>query len=274
MKKSLRPLTGQTYQSGRSSIAATAALSVVVLVAALAWQISATLSEKNKASYAVRQSPSDSGSEVGSYSLGAGGDAASSLSGANDLSRIGTDMLEQLVGSYVDLKKSGLYTPAAGERIASNVASSLNAPVSYAAISETSIKTDPDVSYRRMLAYRSDMRVAFGPLLENDEAEFAIFARYVETGDKSNLVKLGAAAERYKKAAANARNVAVPKDSVAYHVKIVNSLLKFAATLEQMAAYADDPMASLALLRTYNSAEADVFTSFNALAQYQKNKTS
>ncbi len=47
---------------------------------------------------------------------------------------------------------------------------------------------------------------------------------------------------------------------------------EFAATLDQLAAHADDPFASVALLRGYNQAETDMLTSFNSLASYFKSK--
>ena len=261
------------YESGFSSIAATAALSAVVLLSVLAWQTNAILSAKNKALHVVSEySPSVIAATVAGPAEAA--QTESAAADPYDLSQIGTKAFGELIGTYVSLKQSGAYTPAAGERAAESVASSFDARVSYAPFLESDIKTDADISYGRMLAYRSDMRTALLPLLQNTEPEFAVFARYVETGDKSNLANMEKIAERYKTAAVNAESVTVPKDAVGYHADVVNSLLLFSATLLQMAKYADDPAASLALLRAYNSAELDVFTSFNALASYQKNKAS
>ena len=48
---------------------------------------------------------------------------------------------------------------------------------------------------------------------------------------------------------------------------------EFAATLDALVAHADDPFASVALLRGYNKAESDMLTSFNALTIYYKSKT-
>src|SRR3989338_7411957 len=275
MKNLLRPLTGHAYESGLSSIAATAVLSVALLLTVILWQTNATLSEKNRALHAIAQysyTDNQSGAE-NPETVGEGNAPESaSVQDPNDLSRIGTNAFGELIGTYVDLKQSGAYSPSAGERIANNAASSVDGPVAYAQFVKSEIKTDEDTSYKRMLVYRSDMRTAFLPLLENTEPEFAVFAHYVETGDKSSLAKLETISERYQKAALSAENVVVPKDAVKYHTDVVNSLLQFSATLLQMVKYADDPMASLALLRTYNEAELDVFNSFNALAAYQKNK--
>ena|SRR3989344_4627047 len=271
------------YARGLSSIASTAVISVAVLLSALVWQITAITNSKQESLYAI--STSNSGT-----SYATNGEAALSdnfiLSQSetatnadikpydpNDLSQTGENAFGKLIGTYVALKQSGAYTAAVGERVAEDVADSLNAPVEYTAILESDIKAVSDTSYKRMLQYRSDMRTAYEPLLQNKEPEFAVFARYVETGDKSNLATLSLYAERYKKAASNAKNAVVPKDIVSYHVRIANSLLQFAATLEAMVKYADNSMASLALLRTYNGAEADVLTSFNSLATFQRNKT-
>ena len=268
------------YSSGLSSIATTAVLSVAVLLSALVWQVTTTIDTK-KASLRVVSDYSKEGratptQESTSDQLQAGTVASATNTkpyDSNDLSQIGDNAFGKLIGTYVALKQSGAYTASAGERVAQDIATSLTAPVAYAPILESDIKADSDTSYKRMLQYRSDMRTAYEPLLQNKEPEFAVFARYVETGDKSNLATLSLYAERYKKTATNAKNATVPKDTISYHVRIANSLLQFAAVLEQMVKYADNSMASLALLRTYNSAELEVLTSFNSIATFQRNKT-
>ncbi|MDO8481900.1 MAG: hypothetical protein Q7S75_02355 [bacterium] len=266
----------RAYTSGLSSIAATAALSVVALLSVLAWQTYATLSLKNKSLQAISENSSISGDRTNAEFAGTAQietkSATTSAQDPKDLSHIGSDAFGQLIDTYVGLKQSGAYTPARGEQVANNVASTFDVQVPYAQFRESDIKTDADVSYKRMLAYRSDMRTALLPLLQNTESEFGTFARYVETGDKTNLVQLEASAGRYKRAATNAESVIVPQDATKHHADVVNSLLKFSATLSQMVKYADDSMASLALLRAYNESELDVFTSFNSLASYQKNK--
>ncbi len=284
MKKILWPLTGRAYGGGLSGIVVTAVFSVAVLLTALFWQITSTIeskraslqavsnySEKESASAAQENAPRNTADLP---QLGIAENIPETKPyDPNDLSQIGDNALGKLIGEYASLKQSGAYTAEAGERVAESVASSLTAPVAYAPILESDIRVDPDATYVRMLQYRSDMRIAFAPLLQNTEAEFAVFARYVETRDESNLAELSGYAERYRKAAENAKSAVVPKDSVSYHARIINSLLQFAATLEAMVKHADDPMASLALLRTYNSAELKVFTSFNSLATFQRNKT-
>ena len=47
---------------------------------------------------------------------------------------------------------------------------------------------------------------------------------------------------------------------------------EFAATLDGLSTHATDPLASAALLRTYNKAETDMYTSFNALSSYYAQK--
>jgi hypothetical protein len=125
-----------------------------------------------------------------------------------------------------------------------------------------------------MLAYRSDLRIALQPLLENDGSELEIYGKYVETSDPAHLEKLREAAERYRAAAEAAAAMTVPRDAVSYHKDILNAMEQFAATLDAMAKYADDPFASVALLRSYNAAEARMFTTFDALGNYYGQKIS
>jgi hypothetical protein len=185
---------------------------------------------------------------------------------------IGADAMGQLIGTYVVLKESGSYTKAGGAELAGTIAEYMRARVSYESFEEKDIETTADTSYDRMLSYRADLRESLAPLLENTEPEFELFGRYVETGDPKYLAELKKVAARYRDAVAKSVRVTTPEDLAFYHVAVLNALQEFATTLEYMAEYADDAFASLALLRTYNSAEARVLNSFNSLALAQADK--
>lgn len=193
----------------------------------------------------------------------------SSLSG---LSSIGADVMNQLIGTYVVLKQNGGYTQADGEAVANTLAEYLRAEISPKISTKADLATTNDTSYNRMLVYRADLRESFAPLLENTAAEFEIFALYVDTRDEKYLKQLLTAAARYREAADQTIRVVVPADLASYHLALVNALEEFATTLEQMAGVGDDAFASLALLRTYNSAETRLLNAFNALASAQADK--
>lgn len=279
-------------QDGFAPIAITAGISVLALLIVLIWQITQSFNAKNETMHFVAErSPNANISRTGSTE-GVGtvdapyGNIASAAAAAssdlppasaaqadpNDFSQTGNKVAAQLAATYSQMQQSGSYTPAQGERVADSIASSLYANVSYTPYTENDLKTDSDTSYKRMLAYRSDMRTALQPLMVNTEMELEIFGRYIESHDKKNLARLGEIAERYEKSAANMASVTIPADAISYHLSVANSLLQFAATLDAMVKNANDPMATLALLRTYNGAEQNVLTSFNSLAMYQKQK--
>ena len=261
-----------------SPIAITAALSVIVFLAAIGWQATRSMETTNAGVFAAPgtvyavQNQGEVGTNSETSAFGYGGGATVTSSGPNDFSNTQYDVFGQLLGTYVALKKAGTYTEEKGADIANRIAEATVAPVSYTAITQSNIKTDADISYSRMLAYRSDLQTALAPLLVNSESELGIFNRYVQTRDKYNLVVLGEVAGRYRKAVELLSAMTIPEDAIDYHVGIANSLLEFATTLDAMIKNADDPMAVLALLRTYNSAEEDVYTSFNSLASYEKRK--
>ncbi|OGG69134.1 hypothetical protein A3F27_03440 [Candidatus Kaiserbacteria bacterium RIFCSPHIGHO2_12_FULL_53_13] len=264
-------------EAGFSPIVVSAAVSVAALLVVFGWQSTRTLQAGNAGVRAVNaylsgeERPLFLQEQSGSTSTPAGSANATSPD-PNDFSNVGNEALGQLVGTYVALKKSGGYTAEQGESVANDVASAMQVRVSYVPYKEGDIKTDADTSYKRLLAYRSDLREALRPLLQNTESELDIFARYIDTHDKHNLTVLGEVAQRYKEAADNAARMIVPEDASVYHVGIENALLQFAITLEALVKNADDPMATLALLRSYGNAERDVFMSFDALASYQKRK--
>lgn len=196
--------------------------------------------------------------------------AAGASEDADGISNIAENVMGALLGSYATLAESGSYTPEEGEKIAEDIANSLKASVSYPVYSQSDLKTDTDISYERMLAYRSDLRIALEPLLKNPGYELGLFANYIETRDKSYTDQLRTTAENYRTAIGNVANVVVPEDAVSEHVGILNALSEFASVVERMTRHADDPFASAALLRTYNETESRLFTSFDALATYAR----
>lgn len=195
-------------------------------------------------------------------------------SDADGISNIGENVMGALVGSYATLVENGSYTWEEGEKIAEDIAGSLKASVSYVVYSESDLKTDTDTSYDRMLTYRNDLRIALEPLLKNPGYELNIFANYIESRDKKFLDQLTVSSQNYRSAIANTANVVVPEDAVSEHVGILNALSEFASVVARMTEYADDPFASAALLRTYNETESRLFSSFDALATYEKQKRS
>ena len=110
--------------------------------------------------------------------------------------------------------------------------------------------------------------------LKNTEYELNMFARYIDTGDVEYLARLERTVENYRAAAENAAQLTVPADAVVHHIRVLNALSEFAATLDGLKDNAGDPFASVALLRTYNTAEQNVYLSFDALARYARNKQS
>lgn len=265
-------------------IQAAAALSVAALVGIVVWQVGQALTDGNIIS-AVNRTASEiserAGTPYGSMNWQAPIDelAPASAAGSNEamededgISNIAENVVGALVGSYTALSEAGSYTQEEGEKIASGIAENLRANVSYTSYSEADIQTDEDTSYKRMLTYRSDLREALEPLLKNPGYELRIFANYIESRDAEYLSQLKTAAQNYDDAVEGAAEVIVPKDATSYHVGVLNALSEFGTTIKAMTEHADDAFASAALLRTYNSAELKLFTSFNALASYEKQK--
>lgn len=255
-------------QRGFSHIFITATVSLVALVAVVGWQINAAVRQHGDATTYVAAAENSATSSEDIL------DAESLFSSDAGTTPIGSAVLDGLVAKYFSLQEQGLYTPEVAEKSAEKMAEGLMASITYRTYSATDIPTAADTSYSRMLAYRSDVQVSLTPLLKNTEPEYEIFAYYVSTKDKKNLEKLKAAAQNYRAAAQATARVTPPKDALNQHLGILNSMEEFAAALDTLVANADDPFASVVVLRTYNQAEADVLTSFASLAKYYREKQS
>ncbi len=260
------PASPYASQGGFSPIFITAAISIAALLAVAGWQISTTMRDKNIATSYV----ADDRSAVNTEDTL----ASSTFSFDSETTALGSAVLDGIVGEYLSLQERGLYTPEVGEKTAEKMAATLKAPVAYRTYTAADIAASTDTSYARMLAYRGDLQVALAPLLKNTEAEYEIFAYYVSTKDKKNLEKLLSAAQNYRDAAKATARVIPPKDALHQHLGILNAMEEFAATIDVLVANADDPFASVALLRSYNQSETSVLTSFAALAKYYREKQS
>lgn len=254
-------------EAGFSPIFITAAISIVALLAVMGWQINGAVHERDVASSYVA---AVDGSDAASADIL----ASSTTSSEPQTTEIGSAVLGGLVEKYLSLQEQGLYTPEVGEKTAEKMAEALKVPVLYRTYTTADITTTADTSYARMLAYRADLQVSLSSLLKNTQPEYEIFAYYVSTKDKKNLEKLQTAAQNYRAAAQGTLRVVPPKDALSQHLGILNAMEEFAATLDALVANADDPFASVVLLRAYNQGETDVLTSFAALAKYYREKRS
>lgn len=261
-----------------------AVLSVVTLLGVSMWRVNALMHPPAPTTIEVVQN-ADAGDMEGDLAMQQqeklllgqsttmGVDAANTSTSTDPIAMIGPMVTAQLAGQYAGLQDQGIFSSSTAALAAGDVAANMRAAVSYKVFSLSDLKTDPDTSYARMLKYRSDLRIAFEPLLKNSASELDLFAKYEETSDPTYLIDLQAAAANYQNAIVLTAALIVPRDAVNYHLAILNAMSQFDATITAMATHGEDALASAALLRTYNKAEADMYNAFNALGSYYSQKT-
>lgn len=252
-----------------SHIKITAALAVVLLVGIGVWQTFEANAEKNSAGTFVA-APENSG---GAQDAATPAIAATSSGSVDPIAAVSDDAIGEVVGAYTGLQEDGEYSTTTGENIATSIGMGLSAPVSYTPIDASDVSTTPDTSYNAMMQYRSELQTTLKPLLNNTTPEYEIFGMYVETQQQTYLDQLQAAAANYAEAASSTAALTVPADAVSVQLGLVNSMNEFAATLDDMADHASDPIASSVLLENYNEAENDVLTAFQNLVTYEQSKT-
>lgn len=263
----------RSHTSGFSAIGITAAVSVFVLAVAIGLEIKQAVGEKNAAvSYVANETQQTS--KTGGDASADTSDIARIFAPQTQLSPMGAAVMDELVTKYSSLQDQGLYTEEVGQKVAEKMAVSLKPTASYDPYTLSDIHVDTDTSHERMLKYRVDLQGSLAPLLKNTQAEFEIFAYYVDTKDVKYLTQLKEVSQNYRDAVSKTLRVSVPRDATNEHLAILNAMEQFAATLDAMIANAADPFASVALLRTYNQAEADMLSSFKSLAVYYKQKNS
>lgn len=270
------------FSRGASSITVTAALSVAILIAALGSYIGERMQHPaplpprepvEKQQYIPVSDADKNGVPDWQDELLRGRTATTSLSASSTsedpVARIGGSVLNSLVDGYLSLKAYNEYTPTRGEELAETIARNLKAPAIFVPHTESELTIDAGASRERILRYRADMRAALLPMVDfQAEPEFALYARFVATGDAAWLDKLSETAVRYRDAEKNALAVSVPASAISVHLRTVNALSKYTETLERLVRFANDPIASMALLRTYNEDEREFLLAFDALADF------
>lgn len=194
--------------------------------------------------------------------------ATSSTSSSTTVLTPTDELARRLVQEYVQVAGEAPLDQNKATLIGEKLASSIYTSTPYDPYAAADIQTTPDTSYQAVLAYRADMQRVLEPMISLPEPEFALYGRIVESGDQEAVQEMLRVADIYEAVAADLTTVTVPEDAVQYHLNATNSLGYFAEVLRDLVRYINDPIASFALLRAYNDAEAYVVNSFNTLSTY------
>jgi hypothetical protein len=194
---------------------------------------------------------------------------ATSTPDDDPVAAMGSRLLNSLLSGYDSLQQLDSYTPAQGEELVGALTSNFKAPGVTVMHTKSELTLDSGSSQERIMTYRSDMRMAMFELVDlTAEPEFSLFAYFVQTNDRKWLEELSKAAQRYRIAEQNLMKVSVPESAADVHLRAVNAIAVYAQTLERLVRFANDPLASMALLRTYNESEREYLLAFDALAKF------
>jgi hypothetical protein len=175
---------------------------------------------------------------------------------------------QTLYGGYLSLKQSGDYSPDRAAALAETVASNIRAPEMFTPHTVDELQLTKDVSETRILEYRSDMRTATAPLVNDEPPELDLVAQYLLSKDASWLIRLAEAATRYRETEKNMLALTVPSDAAPEHLRVLNALGAYAATLEALSEPVSDSLGSVALIKSLNEGEAEILYASDALAKY------
>lgn len=176
-------------------------------------------------------------------------------------------IIERLITRYVSLKQQDVYSPEEGEVLADNLVESLEITVPFVPYTRTTLQTE-GVSTTSKRVYEERMRNALAPLRAFTEPDLAIYARYVQDRNIATLAEVREHGLTYIQSAERVMAINPPADIVDDHVEVANALSYFGATLQKMAERAEDPVAALSLLRTYNQAEQYLGFTIGVLERY------
>src|SRR5665213_2254980 len=173
--------------------------------------------EKGVASSFVATSLQENGAQNASSN-------ATDTSSSDPIDAVTENAISQVIGAYAGLQQQGIFSSSTGAVVAGQIGLGLQTPVSYTALTASSIQTISDTSYGSMMNYRAALQTSLKPLLNNTMPEYEIFGLYVQTKDQKYLDELHTAAGNYRVAASSTAIVTTPEDAVSVELGLVNSM--------------------------------------------------
>lgn len=188
------------------------------------------------------------------------GTATTSSSGADTLART-------FVNSYLSATQNGSISLSDPNAFGSALAQTIQEPtIAYTIVLAKDIHTTED-SDDAQNTYQKTLRDVVDPISKASEPEIAIYGRLLE-GQASADADLAQTIAVYQSVAQGMRAMTVPKSALLVHLGAVNAIGFYAAVLDAMRTHIADSISSLALMRTYNEAEQNMFANFGALSKY------
>ncbi len=178
----------------------------------------------------------------------------------------------RLIGEYLYLKNQNAYTSGRGEKLGNELSSYINYNTRFTPYTESDMVVSMDTSASAIEMHRKALQGALDPFLGIKDPEFLLYAYFVKNKDMTALAELRERAALYQSVAESVLSIPAPRDIADVQLEIANSLSFFSLVLTNMVDKANDPIASLALLKTYNQSERYVQTTFGALTAYYREK--
>ncbi|MEK7628515.1 MAG: hypothetical protein AAB421_03800 [Patescibacteria group bacterium] len=178
----------------------------------------------------------------------------------------------RLIEQYVYLKHDGIYTNSQGDRIATDLSRYFRTRTEFTPYTADALTITKNSSADAIEKHRKRMQVALESFLDLGEPEFVLYGRYIEDKNTTALEELAKRAGIYQRVASAVMAVPVPQEMASVHLEVANSLAFFGTVLEVMVLKAEDPIASIALLKTYTEAEHYVHATFAGLNTFYNRK--
>ncbi len=181
-----------------------------------------------------------------------------------------TDQLtRQIFGTYIQAKQQGTFDEDAFNFV---IAEAANAQFQVGDTVQTyaraDITTREDVSAQSIARYQADLQQAMLPITDVTEYELTTYGRAIEQNDAAEFAKLRAASATYRTIADNLLRMEVPADAALVHRDVINSFVRFASVLEDMAETPDDPLLAFVATRQFIEQEDMIRAAYNQLDIY------
>lgn len=179
--------------------------------------------------------------------------------------KLGRDMFAQ----YLSLKQSGVtFDEQTTDTFVNELIQKMAGDMTYKVYTEKSISTASQDNPETIKNYGNALSESVRKNSSENENELIIFSRFVDSGDKKELLKLMPIITSYKGMINGMLALSVPKSALEAHLEFVNALSLVLKSLENMMSAEPDPLISVITIERHLVAAQQLQDSLNKLQTY------
>lgn len=175
----------------------------------------------------------------------------------------------EMFAEYLALKQSGvMFDEQTTSSFANELIQKTATDITYRVYSEKDLLLAPQDNSETIKAYGNALSATISQNSSNNENELLIFSRFVDSGNKKDLLPLMPIISSYRGMLNGVLSLSIPKSAVEVNLEFANALSFTLKSLENMSNSEPDPFLSIITLQRHLNAAQQLQDSLDKLQKY------